>query len=198
MGPGSPGPVVVVVQGVPVPQPRPKVRVTGKGKAAQGHAYVPKSHPVHEWRNAVAAGARRAFAALGRLGQKLDGNVRADMLIVRPRPGNLCRKVDPDGLDWAPRRPDRDNLVKACQDALDKGILDGKGQCVAEGVLVDDARVVSGEPLKCYAEKGGQARVEIILSIERRTPEDAWAAIRRRAGLDDDAPTTHQGALPLG
>ena len=195
---GGIAPVVVCVPGVPVPQPRPKVRVIGHGKSARGHAYVPKTHAVHAWRNAVAAAARRAFAGLGRLGEKLDGNVRADMLLVLPRPQSLNRKKDPAGLDWCPRRPDLDNLVKAIKDALGEGVLDGKGQCVADGVLVDDARVISGEPLKCIAEKGGQPRVEIILSIETRTPEDAWAAIRRRAGLDADEPTTHQGALPLG
>jgi len=198
MGPGSPGPVVVVVPGVPVPQPAPEVRVFGSGKSARGYAYVPKTHAVHAWRNAVAAAARRAFANLGRVGAQHDGNVRADVRIVSPPPKNRNRKKHPNGRGWANKRPDRDNMEKAINDGLDKGVLDGKGKCVAAGVLVDDARIISGEVLKCYAERDGRPRVEIILSIETRTPEDAWSELRRRAGVDPGDTDTHQGALPLG
>jgi len=67
------------------------------------------------------------------------------------------RKSDPDG--WIPhtKRPDRDNLIKGTQDGLS-----------AAGFWLDDSQIFAGEPLKYYAEKGGDAR--IIVRIEEVAP----------------------------
>ena len=82
----------------------------------------------------------------------LDGPIRLNLLIVLPRPKRLMRKKDPEGLVWAPKRPDRDNIEKA--------ITDGLKSCFR-----DDAQICAGESLKVYAEKNGVAR--IVISIER-------------------------------
>jgi Holliday junction resolvase RusA-like endonuclease len=84
----------------------------------------------------------------------LDGPIRLNMLIVLPRPKRLMRKKDYDGLVWAPKRPDRDNIEKAVNDGL-------------KLCFRDDAQICAGESLKCYAEKNGVAR--IIISIEVMT-----------------------------
>jgi Holliday junction resolvase RusA-like endonuclease len=148
---------------------------------------VPASHPVHAWRLAVARAARRAFADLGALGIAFDGVVRIDALIVLPRPSTLLRRADTDDLLWAPKRPDRDNIVKALQDALVVGVLDEAGRCVSRGVLSDDSCVVCGEALKTYAERGEQPRVELLLSVEQRSPRQVWdelcAGVSSRLGV---------------
>jgi len=76
----------------------------------------------------------------------IEGPLRVDLLFVLPRPASLLRRKDPDGLVWAPKRPDRDNLEKSVLDALNTAWR-------------DDAQVVCGEPLKCYAERDGRPRV---------------------------------------
>ena len=80
----------------------------------------------------------------------LDVPIRLDILIVLPRPKRLMRKKDPDGLVWAPKRPDRDNVEKA--------ITDGLKNCFR-----DDAQICAGESVKCYAEKNGVPRIVISM-----------------------------------
>jgi len=69
---------------------------------------------------------------------------------ILPRPKNLSRKKDPDGLVFCPKRPDLDNLVKAVTDAM-----------MAGGVLRDDAQIVAIQAQKLYAEKDGEPRTVI-------------------------------------
>jgi Holliday junction resolvase RusA-like endonuclease len=78
----------------------------------------------------------------------IDGPVAVDILAVLPRPKRLYRKKDPEGLVWAPKRPDADNIRKA--------VLDGLST-----VLHDDAQVCAGETLKVYSEKDKQARTVV-------------------------------------
>jgi Holliday junction resolvase RusA-like endonuclease len=92
-----------------------------------------------------------AFQAAQYIKRPLDGPIRLGMIIVLPRPKRLMRKKDHDGLVWAPKRPDRDNIEKA--------VTDGLKFCFR-----DDAQICAGESLKCYAEKKGIAR--IIISIQ--------------------------------
>jgi len=80
------------------------------------------------------------------------GAIRLDLVFILPRPKNLMRKCDPDGLIYHTKRPDRDNLVKGTQDGLSSA-----------GFWVDDAQICAGELSKFYAEKNGQPRIEVTI-----------------------------------
>jgi len=87
----------------------------------------------------------------------LYGPIRLDMVFVLPRPASLNRKKDHDGLIWAAKRPDRDNLIKPAQDALSR--------C---GFWKDDSQICSGEILKVYCEKYSIPRIEVRITGEQR------------------------------
>ena len=78
------------------------------------------------------------------------GPVGVDVRCVLARPKRLTRKADADGLLWAPKRPDVDNLVKT--------VLDG---CAA--AWGDDAQVVRLTATKVYAERDGAARTDVVI-----------------------------------
>ena len=96
------------IPGDPVPQPRPRVSTRG----GFARAYVPATHPVHAYRQAVAVAARQAGAGVH--GDPV--NVVIDLVFARPK--SHLRKT---GLKAdAPRLPrvDIDNAAKAILDAL--------------------------------------------------------------------------------
>ncbi len=111
------------VPGEPVPQPRPRVSTRG----GFARAYVPAKHPVHAYRQSLAAAARAA--GLSDTGEPL--NVVIDAVFVRPKSHVRKSGVKPD----APKlpRPDVDNIAKACLDALQDVI--GDDTCVARLVI---------------------------------------------------------------
>jgi crossover junction endodeoxyribonuclease RusA len=123
------------VPGIPVPQPR--ARITARGSFA--HAYVPKDHPVHAWRDAV--GAAALDAGNGVMFGKGPLRFRAVYLFPRPK-SHLDKngRAKPAFLDAIPPR-DLDNLNKAVWDALtDAGIWDDDKQVCDSGekkVFVD-------------------------------------------------------------
>jgi Holliday junction resolvase RusA-like endonuclease len=96
------------VPGEPVPQPRPRVSTRG----GFARAYVPAKHPVHAYRQSLAAAARDA--GLSETGEPL--NVAIDAVFERPKSHMRKSGVKAD----APRlpRPDVDNIAKAVLDAL--------------------------------------------------------------------------------
>ncbi len=102
------------VPGDPVPQPRPRVSTRG----GFARAYVPKAHPVHAYRQAVAAAARAA----GATSTDEPLNVVIDAVFGRPKSHLNKAGVKPS----APRlpRPDVDNIGKAVLDALQDVIGD--------------------------------------------------------------------------
>jgi Holliday junction resolvase RusA-like endonuclease len=111
------------VPGLPIPQPR--ARITTRGSFA--HAYTPKDHPVHAWRDAV--GAAALDAGNGVMFGKSAIRFRATYVFPRPK-----THLDKDGwvkpafVDAIPPR-DLDNLNKAVWDALtDAGIWDDDKQ----------------------------------------------------------------------
>ena len=111
------------IEGDPVPQPRPRVSTRG----GLARAYVPKTHPVHAYRQAIAAAARAA--SVPATDQPL--NVVIDAVFGRPK-----SHMNKAGVKaTAPRlpRPDVDNISKAVLDALQDVV--GDDTCVARLVV---------------------------------------------------------------
>ena len=122
------------------PKAQPRVRVT-----KSGHAYTPDSakgfkERVHWEARGKATG--KMIIHHWWMGENTPMRVDIDFFLKRPK--NRCRKKDPDGPIYAPKKPDKDNLEKAVLDAL-----------VGANVLWDDAQVVSGTVQKFYHEKDG-------------------------------------------
>jgi Holliday junction resolvase RusA-like endonuclease len=126
------------VPGEPVPQPRPRVSTRG----GFARAYVPAKHPVHAYRQALAAAARDA--GLSDTGEPL--NVVIDAVFERPKSHMRKRGVKAE----APRlpRPDVDNIAKAVLDAL-------------QDVMGDDTLVARLVVEKSY---GQEARTTVRIS----------------------------------
>ena len=124
--------VTFTVPGQPVPQPRPRVSTAG----GFARAYVPGKHPVHAYREAIAAAARGA--GLTQTGEVL--NVVIDAVFERPKSHMRKAGVKPD----APKlpRPDVDNLAKAVLDALQDVMGDDSlvGRLVVEKSYGTEAR----------------------------------------------------------
>jgi Holliday junction resolvase RusA-like endonuclease len=132
-------------------EPKPKGRPRVSVRAGKPHGYTPAA--TRKWEADFST-----IAAAHMPRDVVDEPVRVDLLFVLPRPKRLMRKMDPDGLIWAPARPDRDNLEKA--------VLDAMKTCWR-----DDSLVVCGETLKCYAERTGRARVVCRV---RSADADPW------------------------
>jgi Holliday junction resolvase RusA-like endonuclease len=126
------------VPGDPVPQPRPRVSTVG----GFGRAYVPKQHPVHAYRQAVAAAARAA--GLTDTGEPL--NVVIDAVFGRPK--SHLTKSGVRATAPALPRPDVDNIGKAVLDAL-------------QDVMGDDSLVSRLVVEKSY---GPEARTTVRIS----------------------------------
>jgi len=126
------------VPGEPVPQPRPRVSTRG----GFARAYVPATHPVHAYRQALAAAA--VSAGLSETGSPL--NVVIDAVFERPKSHMRKSGVKAD----APRlpRPDVDNIAKAVLDAL-------------KDVMGDDSLVARLVVEKSY---GQEARTTVRIS----------------------------------
>jgi Holliday junction resolvase RusA-like endonuclease len=126
------------VPGEPVPQPRPRVSTRG----GFARAYVPATHPVHAYRQSLAAAARDA--GLSDTGEPL--NVVIDAVFERPKSHMRKSGVRAD----APRlpRPDVDNIAKAVLDAL-------------QDVMGDDTNVARLVVEKSY---GQEARTTVRIS----------------------------------
>ena len=96
------------VPGEPVPQPRPRVSTRG----GFARAYVPAKHPVHAYRDAIAAAARVAGAGVH--GEPVS--VVIDFVWERPKSHMRKSGVRPDAPVLP--RPDLDNTTKAVLDSL--------------------------------------------------------------------------------
>jgi Holliday junction resolvase RusA-like endonuclease len=96
------------VPGDPVPQPRPRVSTVG----GFARAYVPKSHAIHAYRQAVALAARAA----GLREATSPVSVIVDAVFCRPK-SHLTKSGVKATAPVLPR-PDVDNIAKACLDAL--------------------------------------------------------------------------------
>jgi len=97
------------VAGDPVPQPRPRITTRG----GHGHAYTPKSHPVHAYRAAIAAAAREAGATPT---DQTPITLVVDLVFSRPKSHFRKSGLRAD----APKLPRADcsNCLKGIEDAL--------------------------------------------------------------------------------
>lgn len=89
------------VPGDPIPQPRPRITVRPGGFA---NAYVPKDHPVHAYRQAIALSWRPR--------PMLEGPLRLEIEFTFVRPKSAKRR------QWHTVKPDASNCVKAVEDSL--------------------------------------------------------------------------------
>jgi len=102
------------IDGDPIPQPRPRVSTSG----GFGRAYVPKSHPVHEFRTQVAHAARAAGL------NSRSGPVSVEIVATFGRPRSHLNKSGVKRSAPTLPRPDVDNVAKAVLDALQDVIGD--------------------------------------------------------------------------
>jgi Holliday junction resolvase RusA-like endonuclease len=135
--------ITFVVEGQPVPQPRPRtVNVRGRSMS-----FVPRGHPIHAYRQAVAIMARAAGL------REHPGQVEVAMLFVVARPPSHWTKT---GLaKSAPRwlgKPDGDNLQKGVLDAL-IGVA-----------YADDSQVARWSGSKRYADRGEIAHTTVTVT----------------------------------
>jgi Holliday junction resolvase RusA-like endonuclease len=124
-------PITFSVPGDPVPQPR--ARITTRGRFA--HAYTPKKHPVHAYRDAIL---REALACgLTPISEPIE--VIVDAVFKRPKSHLTKRGVKAT----APQLPraDVDNVAKAVLDSL-KELFDDTNvrRLIVEKSWGDDAR----------------------------------------------------------
>ena len=103
--------------------------------------------------------ARGVLSAAYTLQEPLNEPLKVYVLSVKPRPQNVSRKCDPEGLVWCPKMPDGDNVMKAALDAA-----------VKAGLMTDDNIVVRWNCDTVWAEKGVQPRVELTLYTLTRDP----------------------------
>lgn len=129
--------IELTIPGVPVAQPRQRqaARMVA-GKIVQRN-YLPQDHPVWAFRSLVQMEARRHFEA------PHDGPVEMSVRFVLPRPQKMIWKTRPMVRVPHVGKPDRDNLLKAVQDALE-GI-----------VYLNDSQVWCGDVRKIIA-RGGE------------------------------------------
>ena len=133
--------ITFVVQGEPVPQPRPRVSTRG----GFARAYVPAKHPVHAYRQKIAAEATRA----GLEPQSEPVEVIVEAVFVRPKSHMTKKGVKPT----APKlpRPDVDNIAKAILDSL-------------QDVMGDDTNVRLLTVGKAY---GNESRTTVSVKFEK-------------------------------
>ena len=93
--------MTIEVPGDPIAQPRVKVSTAG----GFARAFVPKAHPVHAYRDAIAMTWRTA------VGRQLEGPLRVEIDLVFRRPKSSKRSHHTV-------RPDASNCAKAVEDSL--------------------------------------------------------------------------------
>lgn len=136
------------VPSIPIAQPRQRHRVAFAGGKAFARNYTPANAPVNFFKAAVQMAAAKAYS-----GPPLAGPLCVDLTFVFPRPkSKVWKKRDMPRL-WHTGKPDRDNIIKSFQDALN-GLL-----------WVDDAQICAGEVFKYVASGEEQPHVEVRVLI---------------------------------
>jgi len=148
-----------------VPKAKGRPRMSRKGRA-----YTPAE--TRKWEAQCACVLSQHTPA-----EPLEGPLVLDVLFVFPRPGYMCKKDrhgnlkhDP-ALIYKPNKPDLSNIIKTLEDAMS----------IARW-WKDDCQVSVGFQLKAYAELGGDARIELMLSEAGDSPEAMWLTTKAQRG----------------
>lgn len=140
-------PLQFIVPAVPVAQPRQRHRIVhGKGGKVFASNYTPKTDPVNAFKAACQMAAERAHK-----GAPLHGPLVVDFVFVMRRPRAKVWKTKPMPRYPHTSTPDRDNLIKSVQDALN-GL-----------VWADDAQIFDGRIEKWVASGDEKPHVEIVV-----------------------------------
>lgn len=125
------------VEGKPIAQPRHRMAMSKKGKP---HAYTP-SGAIQAWKAAVMLAAKPHRPL-----KPLEGPVELGLRFYFARPQRLLKKTSPTGRIPHIIKPDRNNLVKAVEDALTEvGIW--KDDCqIWNGIWMTSKEYVSLDP----------------------------------------------------
>lgn len=143
------------VEGRPSAQPRHRVTRQG-GKA---WAY-PGNKAIKTWRTLVALAAKKATRDKRQLPSA--GPVEVGLHFFLPRPKRLLRKSDPDGPLPHTCTPDKNNLVKAVEDAITDAYC----------IWKDDAQIWKGlGSTKQYCAKGGVPGVLVRIKFTEASDE---------------------------
>lgn len=135
-----------VVPAVPVAQPRQRHRIVSAGGRQFASNYTPVRDPVNVFKATVKMAAQDVLDS-----PPLAGPLRVDMIFVFPRQKAKVWKSKPMPRYPHTGKPDRDNLAKSTQDALN-GLA-----------WVDDAQICAGEIQKWHAAGDEQPHVEITI-----------------------------------
>mgnify|MGYP003347407433 CR=1 FL=1 len=132
------------VPGEPVGQPRHRVSTIGK----RARMYLPKSHPVHDYKAAI----RAAFIENAGKWRTIQGPVRVYINVWFSVPASWSRKKrDSHVFKYHAQKPDADNVTKAVLDALT--------DC---GAWLDDSQVASCQVIKRWAGSEPTTLIEIV------------------------------------
>ena len=124
----------------------PKACARPRATTAGGRARVYMPSATIRWQYALALRAQEILR-----GHRFTGPVQVDLLVVFARPRRLSTAASNPGLEWAPVRPDADNVAKNVLDAL-------------RFAWDDDAQVALLRVAKAYAPEGGAPRVVVRLA----------------------------------
>lgn len=130
------------VAGDPVPQPRPRHVVIG-GRPV---SFVPREHPIHAYREAIALAAQAAGV------KQLAGPLVVEVEAVFGRPPSHLLKSGAvrNGAPMIPR-PDWDNIAKG----------------VCDAILDQDSVIAKGSCEKRYAVAGEQPHTKVLVFTRR-------------------------------
>lgn len=138
--------IVFRVPSIPVAQPRQRHRVVTSGGRTFASNYTPKDSPVNSFKAACQIAAAAAYQ-----GPVLDCPLRMDLVFVFPRPASVPKKLGTGRLRHT-GKPDRDNVMKSLQDAL-------------EGLLFrNDSLICAGEVEKWKAAAHEQPHVSVRIT----------------------------------
>jgi Holliday junction resolvase RusA-like endonuclease len=139
--------IKITVPAIPVAQPRQRHRLvkTKSGKEFIQN-YAPAKHPVQDFKATVRMALREVHK-----GSPLAGALRCDITFIMPRPKNMIWKTR--SMPRLPHvaRPDFDNLLKACWDAM-TGLI-----------WFDDAQVSQGTIEKWIA--SGYEQPHVVITV---------------------------------
>ena len=138
--------IVFTVPAVPVAQPRQRHRIV-RGPREFVQNYTPAKAPVNSFKAAVQQAASRAYH-----GAPLECPLLMSLVFVMPRPKSKVWKKRPMPREPHSGKPDRDNLMKSFQDAL-------------EGLLFrNDSQIWAGPVTKVIASGHEQPHVEAVFT----------------------------------